>query len=202
MPNNRDTIIDGTCTAERLLRDRGARGRDLEEMVRDLVDREVVPKEMLRRTAIANRIRNLISNSSASLQPVEMHQWSETMNRLVEWLESTSGREKSTTNKIVFEKAQAPDADHVRPPWSFEPWMLISILVPLAVLVGAIMHHHAALMPPPIQIEQSADSAAHSDAAMRRSEAAPTIGGASSLRPDRRRHGAPVHAARAVVGAP
>jgi hypothetical protein len=202
MPNNRDTIIDGTCTAERLIRDRGARGRDLEELVRDLVDRKVMPKEMLRRAAVANRIRNRIGNSSASLQPIEMHQWSETINRLVEWLENTSGREKSITNEFVLEKAHAPGADRRRSPWSFEPWMLMSILVLLAALVGAIRNHRAALMPPPLRIEQSANSAAHSDAAMRSSESASTLRGASSPRPDRRRHGSHVRAAREVAGAP
>lgn len=196
MSNPRDTIIDGTRQAEQLIRDRGGRGRNLEELVQNLVDRNVMPKEMLSGAAMANRIRNRITNSSASLQPVEMHQWSDMMNRLVEWLDNTSGREKSTANKVVFEKAQAPGTDRGRRTWSFEPWMLISILVPLAVLIGAIAHRHAALMPRPVQHTQSADSAGQSDTAMRRSEAASTPGGASLPRPDTHRRGSQLRAAR------
>ena len=187
MQSTRDNVIEGTARAERLLRDMGARGRGFGAMAQDLADRKILPKDMLHRALAAARIRDRVVDESATLQPVEIHQWTETISRLTDWLERHSGNE-APVKKTKPVKVRPPRAPRKASSLRLEPWMLVGALVPLVALAGAAWNFRADLARYPTQFIQSVTSGGHTSPAVSGNDAA-SAAVADTVPPRPKKHG-------------
>ncbi|MFP3637667.1 hypothetical protein [Paraburkholderia sp. SIMBA_054] len=149
MESTRDKVITGTAQAEALLRQYGAHGRGFGEMVRDLMDRGVMPKGVGRRALSANSVRNRVVHESISPDDIELDQWATGIAALTKWVKQQSADGASEPSEPVTrrrfwqrnapQKFATPPAQPARGLW-MEPWVVTSAVV-LVVGIGGTAWH-------------------------------------------------------------
>lgn len=156
MQSNRDKIIEGTAQAEQLLRDIGAHGRNLGELAQGLADRKILPSKVLRRLLVAERIAKRAADESAALAPIELHQWTEAIRHLTDWLDQRANPDKAPSKrKVRPEEVRTLGIPRKTGSLRIEPWMLVGALVPIVALAGAAWNFRGDIARYPAQLMQS-----------------------------------------------
>ncbi|WP_205804662.1 hypothetical protein [Burkholderia sp. Ac-20365] len=159
MASTRDKVIEGTAQAEAILREFGASGRGFGEMVRDLSDRNLMPKGLARRAMSANRVRNRVVHEAATPDDIELDQWASGVTALTDWLNKQ--RRASAEPPSPEHTARAKVSPHPREGAGrlrvfarVQPWMVISACVITVGSIGSAWHYGTTLIGNPTQSTQ------------------------------------------------
>jgi hypothetical protein len=98
-----DSMIEAAANAERLLRNFGARGPSLREMVKDLADRGLIPKRISGNALAAHRILNRATRQAVTPNEVEIFIWQHGITALTQWLVSQPDLQLQTAESAAVD---------------------------------------------------------------------------------------------------
>jgi hypothetical protein len=96
-----DTMIEAAANAERLLRNFGARGPSLREMVKDLADRGLIPKRISGDALAAHRILSRATREAVTHNELEIYIWQDGITALTKWLISQPDLQPQTAESAA-----------------------------------------------------------------------------------------------------
>jgi hypothetical protein len=140
MRTSPDNMIEAAANAERLLRNFGARGLNLGDLVKDLTNRGLIPKRISGDALAAHRILCRATRDAVPPNDVETRIWQDGITDLTKWVMSQSDLRAPIVTPAA-EDASASDDNRDRPTKRrLQPWVAMSAVVAVAAVIGTAGH--------------------------------------------------------------